>query len=465
MNLKSEFIQKLPLASCLSIAALAAVALSTTQPVQAQSCVLPQTTVPGQTLDPNCTQYFGSGATFPAKGYRGFFDYYGIAIPLFADNGTQRPTGVQPSTPVGSPRNSTVQYNYCLTGSGSGRDTYLGLAPIPATCLYQPAVGLPASFAVPAAGALFNGTDVPLSASEISTYATNTTFPLNSPLPTATLLSTRGNPIQVPTYFGAIVVAVNPANSTTTSLTTAQLCKIFDGTLTTLNGIPLTVYVLDNSSTTRHFTTYLAAACPAVSPDGTYYLTAGVNTFPTTAGSPSTAFQRRISNDAVANAIATAGSGGIGYIENASSSVYMLTTNSGAPSPVALALENPLAPGSAVPPTVRNIQASLTGTTLIPNPTYTCVLNVGGVPVIPTVSTAYPIISPTYVLTYSRYPLATQVSAVGNLFRALLANRSSSTDAIAQSYGYSVLFSGPNGINSTALRAQARSCILTATSP
>jgi phosphate transport system substrate-binding protein len=465
MNLKSEFVQKLSLASCLSVAALAAVALSTTQPVQAQTaqvtpCVLPQTTVPGQTLDPLCTQYFGSGATFPAKVNRGFFDFYGTAIPFFVDtNGTQLPTGIQASSTVGSPRNNTVQYNYCLTGSGAGRNVYLGTSSVATTCLFTSAAGVVSQFAVPPQGALFNGTDVPLTATEINNYSINVS-------------ATRGNPIQVPTYFGAVVAARSPGTvSTATSLTTAQLCGIFNNTVTSVGGVPITVYIRsDSSGTTNIFTTYLAAACPAVSPGGTYYLTAGVNTFPTTAGSPSTAFQRRIGNDGVADGIATAGPGGIGYIENAFSSTYTATTNSGAASPLALDLENPLAPGSAVQPTVTNIQASLTGTTLTQNPTYTCVLTVSGVPVLPTVATAYPIVGATYVLTYSRYPLPNQVTAVGNLFRALLSNRSTTripvaSDSVAQGFGYSVLYSGLGGSNSTALRTQARNCVLTATSP
>jgi ABC-type phosphate transport system substrate-binding protein len=262
-------------------------------------------------------------------------------------------------------------------------------------------------------------------------------------------------------------------------LTTTQLCGIFDGSITSINGTPITVVVRsDNSVTTTAFTTYLASTCPSVS-GGSYYLTAGTNTFPTVA--QTSTFNRQNSDDGVAGRVA-AGVNHVGYAGASFSQPYALTaldpvTGTTNPSPLLVSLQNPSANVQTfVFPTPTTVQRRLSAISLVPNATYPCVLTVAGIPVIPAAGTssatnnAFPIISPTYTLAYTRYPSTAEANAVKNVYNFILSNRPvfpAANDQIAQGLGFSVLNNGTFNPNTgtNLLRGSARACLATITSP
>jgi ABC-type phosphate transport system substrate-binding protein len=242
-------------------------------------------------------QFHGLGATFPQIVYRNLFDYYGVTIPQIVSQPGFR-LGLQPINPAGSPRLINAQYNYVGTGSDTGRDVFLGTSLIPAAATYTPtntnvippltvcapavigstvigSDGVSIQVPLPCQGApisyapgsvSFAGTDLPLTPAEIATYTENQ-FP------------TRGNPIQVPTVFGGIAVAYNQTGGPTGNfnLSTADLCKIFNGTFNSYSQLTapsttggatgsIKVVIPDSSETTSGitygFTSFLAKACP-----------------------------------------------------------------------------------------------------------------------------------------------------------------------------------------------------------
>jgi phosphate transport system substrate-binding protein len=464
------------LTAAFSLSAVMAAMVAVAPSAQAQ--IVPCLPTAAGTPSATCQQFFGAGATFPLLLNR-FADYYGIAIAtspaiLFAQPGA---TGVQPTNPAGSPINRNQQVNYCGTGSGNGRAIFTGVPATSATsasCSYSTSniidpsgasVGTAfAPFPTNTAGVtpLFAGTDTPLSATDVTNY-------------TNVKLAGRGNPIQVPTVFGALDVANNAALGSL-NITTAQLCGIFDGSVTSINGTPINVYIRsDNSGTTTGLTTYLASACPSVS-GGSYYLTAGTNTFPTV--TQTSAFARVNGDDGVAGRIASDTSG-ISYIGASFGQPYALTaldpvTGTTNPAPLLANLENPSASVQTfVFPTPTTVQRRLTGISLTQNSTYPCVLTVVGLPVVPAAGNnqAFPIVSPTYTLAYTRYPTAAEATAVRNLYNFVLGNRPAvfpaANDQIAQGRGFSLLNNGtfnPNTVTNQ-LRGSARVCLATITSP
>jgi ABC-type phosphate transport system substrate-binding protein len=264
------------------------------------------------------------------------------------------------------------------------------------------------------------GTEVPLTAAELSTY-------------TANQLPTRGNPIQVPIAYGAIAVAYNQTGGPTGSINiaTRDLCRIFDGTITNYNQLttpsttgfsgPITVEIRsDSSGTTNGFTSFLAVACPGAI-GGAYFLSAGVNTFPT--GTPAltapgyTNFVRSSGNDGVTNAIGST-SGGLGYVTASVTSLVSLNTpNNLNPAPTAARLQVGGNTATFVLPNSAGVRAAnTTALTLVPDATYpTTVFTIGGLvnsrtnaggPIVPTAANAYPITVPTYFLAYTRYSTA-----------------------------------------------------------
>lgn len=462
----------------LSVAALSASGLlAVSQPSQAQSlsCVSADSRANasgGFTIPGNCTQYFGNGATFPGLFYRRFADYFGIAIP--ANTGGQTgAVGTQPTTPTGSPRANTVQYNYCLTGSGNGRAVFVGTASASATCSYTasfsggivtPGNGTAAPAVFPTTSTanppLFAGSDVPLSSSGLSSYAANRQ-------------GSRGLPIQVPTVFGAVALAYNNNLTSTLSLSTSDLCGIFDGSLTDWSQIqgtgglsgPINVIIRsDSSGTTNIFTSYLAAACGSG-----YYLSGGVNTFPT--GLPQTArFVRVAGNDGIVNTVAST-SFAVGYAEASFTAPFSTNTPSGQPAPRSALVQNPASGGGFVAPVVSTIRSSLGSVALqATNSSYPCVLQVNpsSLPVLPTNPAAYPIVGATYALLYSRYPSADQADAARGLFLNILGNapfgRLGANDQVAQGLGFVVLTTGSTIQQRNDLRAQARACVSAITS-
>jgi phosphate transport system substrate-binding protein len=469
---------RFPLTAAFSLSAVVAAMVAVAPSAQAQACVA----VPGGTPSATCQQYFGAGATFPLLLNRQFFDYYGIAIPTGSAilPGQPGALGVQPTNPPGlTPRNTNQQFNYCGTGSGNGRAIFTGVPATSATsasCSYTDIAGvLPFPTNTVGVTPLFAGTDTPLATADITNY-------------TNTKLAGRGNPIQIPTVFGAIDLISNrnsfgSAGTTSLNITTAQLCGIFDGSVTTINGAPISVFIRsDSSGTTSALTAYLAAACPSVS-GGSYYLTAGTNTFPTVA--QTSTFTRANGNDGVAGRVSGVANG-VGYAEASFGSPYASTaldpvTNTTNPSPLLANLENPAA--TVVPtfvfPTSATVNRRLTGISLTANATYPCVLTVAGVPVVPAPlpvppasnNQAFPIISTTYTVAYTRYPSTVEAAAVRNVYNFILGNRSvpfpGANDQIAQGLGFSILnngaFNPPTVTNQ--LRGSARACLTGITSP
>jgi phosphate transport system substrate-binding protein len=264
------------------------------------------------------------------------------------------------------------------------------------------------------------GTEVPLTAADLSTYTANQ-FP------------TRGNPIQIPIAYGAIAVAYNQTGGPTGSINiaTRDLCRIFDGTITNYNQLtapsttgisgPITVEIRsDNSGTTNGFTSFLAVACPSAI-GGAYFLSAGVNAFPTgtpaLTGSGYTNFVRSSGNDGVTNAIGST-PGGLGYVTAAFTSLVSLNTpNNLNPAPTAARLQVGGNTATFVLPNSTAVRATATtGLTLVPDTTYpTTVFTVGGLvnsptnaggSIIPTALNSYPITIPTYFLAYQKYSTA-----------------------------------------------------------
>jgi phosphate transport system substrate-binding protein len=462
---------RLPLTAAFSLSAVMAAMVATVPSAQALPCVPSTNGTPSN----NCQQYFSAGATFPLLLNRQFFDYYAIAIqPGPAINpGQPGATGSQPLNPAGSPINKNQQFNYCGTSSRNGREIFIGVpaSATSASCSYTSTTDiLPFPTNTPGVAPLFAGTDTPLSATDIQDYLSNN--------------PTRGNPIQVPTVFGAIDFINNPALGNL-SITTAQLCGIFDGSITSINSIPITVVVSDGSDTTTAFTTYLAAVCPTLpayqGSNPSYYLTAGTDTFPPPPFDRPD-FNRQNGNDGVAGRVAAV-TNGVGYATASFGAPYAATAlDSGTtyPAPLLANLENPAATVQTfVFPTSVTVNRRLTGISLTANATYPCVLTVAGLPVVPAPlpvppasnNQAFPIISTTYTLAYTRYLTAAEATAVRNVYNFVLGNRPPSTpagnDQIAQSLGFVVLNNGrfnPN-IVTNQLRGSARACLATITSP
>jgi phosphate transport system substrate-binding protein len=473
------------LTAAFSVSAVVAAMVAAAPSAQAQACVPSANGTPSAT----CQQYFSAGATFPLLLNRQFFDYFGIAIqPGPAINpGQPGATGSQPSNPAGSPRlpnGPSQQFNYCGTGSGNGRAVFTGVPATSftsATCFYTDTTGiLPFPTNIAGVSPSFAGSDTPLTATEETAYV-NTQ--LNGPSAPTAPGRGRGNAIQVPTVFGAIDVINNPALGNL-NLTTAQLCGIFDGSITSINGTPITVVIRsDSSGTTTAFTTYLASACPSVS-GGSYYLTAGTNTFP--AVSQTTTFNRQNGNDGVAGRVAAVANH-VGYAEASFGFPFTLTaldpvTNTTNPAPNLANLENPSATVQTfVAPNPTTINRRLAGISLsIPFPAHPCVLQVAGLPVVPaapalgaplSANQAFPIVSTTYTLAYTRYSTTEQATAVRNVYNFILGSRTvpfpAANDQIAQGLGFSVLNNGTLNppVVTNQLRASARACIAGITFP
>jgi phosphate transport system substrate-binding protein len=462
----------------------------------------------GFVVNSTCQQYFGAGATFPSLVYRNFHDWQGITIPgngpgqcqATGQDGCQS-GGLQVTSPSNSPQFSgrSIQFNYCLTGSGTGRGLFTGLlAGAPTTCHFNSAVTVPSQIDTPnnpnggsvisrmpivlsgngnfSAGEepAYAGTDVPLSQAEINTYQTNK-------------LANRGNPIQLPLVIAPVAVSINVTSpGSGLRLSTADLCRVFNGTLTDYNQLqapsttgrsgPITVVVRsDNSGTTNIFTSYLATACnqPGILSvaGGGYYITAGLNAFPG-AGSPSANFQRRAGNNGVADAV-TATVGAIGY--NEVSFVAPFALGGG---PLVAQVPNPAVGDGGTgafssPTNVNNTINATAGLTIENYATnaagvlYPCVYRVAGLlpspttgTLLPAASSGYPIIGASSVLHYTNYD-ATARTALTALFGRFLGTLGANfpNDAIAQANGSVLLRSGVNSPATNALRTAATACV------
>jgi hypothetical protein len=215
------------------------------------------------TISTSAVQYFSVGTSLSALAFRNLLDFYGVAIPKTSQYLGQ--LGAQGFQPVNSPRVNFSQFNYCNTSFGTG--VFVGTS-APPFCSYVSATsGTPTIIPAP------NQAPTPLPNPLSGSYAF-TDFVQAGPVPTplfviqkggtniapgdnnasdsrspltpigisnpaiasyiANKLPTRGNPIQVPVSFGALVPIVNPGinGGASPKLTTFDLCKIYDGEYT-----------------------------------------------------------------------------------------------------------------------------------------------------------------------------------------------------------------------------------------
>jgi kumamolisin len=453
------------------------------------------------TISTSAIQYFANGATFSAIGLRNLLDFYGVAIPKSAINiGQIAATGFQP---FNSPRQNALQFNYCSLESSNSTAIFIGTTASATGCSFISSttgsaviLGAPNQAPTPLPSpptgsyAFTAFPNFPTGSSADTTVATTAPlFAFSNTVASASALSasdlavyttnkkpTRGNPVQVPVFFGAIVPALNASvnSGISPNLTTVELCKAFDRQITNYNQItstaslnrPIQIAVRsDGNGTTSAFTAYLASACSSagvVTPGYPgYYITAAVNVFPL-GTAPSAAFIRRSGDDGVGDYIATT-SGGFGYIEAAFS--QPIATNApitpNTPAPIQAALQNPIS-NSFLTATLSNVRNALANIGLSADPTYPCVLRATGLPVVPTVGTAYPIITQAYALTFTNYPTQGEVNAVKGLFSFILGNRTTpiqANDQIAQAAGLILLGQGTATSTINPLRSQARACI------
>jgi ABC-type phosphate transport system substrate-binding protein len=486
---------------------------------------------------PSASQYFANGATLPATVLRKLLDFYGVAIPNTAPNILQ--IGSQGFQPFNSPRNNFSQYNYCGTGSGNGRATFTGTAVASVSCSYITGVG---SLVTPAAGTPLPGTRGASPGAPVGNvgpatppvgsnfaYAAYPTFPFGAPASgsqataaplftfadatastsaltstdlanyTTNKLPTRGNPVQVPVFFGAIspilqAPSTNAPLAASPRVSSSDLCKIFDGQITNFNqltapssttfsGLINLVVRQDSSSTTTAFKSYLAAVCnsvnatanlPVVTPGfTTYYITAGTTAFPTVTTAPSSTFVRRNGKDGVGDYVATT-TGGFGYVESAFAQPVALNAPSTttAPAPIQVQLQIPVTvtptnpTGNFTRALLSTVRNAVNNVTLVANSTYTCVLTVSGLPVVGTMPNAYPIVTQTYALAYSRYPSLAERDAVRNLFAFILGSITTPTqanDQIAGQAGFPILTTGATNmpiVVQSLPRTRARGCIV-----
>ena len=151
-----------------------------------------------------------------------------------------------------------IQSTYCLTGSGAGKAVFAGVM---GANVQNPCANVPAGFGAATAGRpdltqpSFAAAGTPISSADYANYVSN---------------HLSGKPVQFPSIAGSIAIAFNKADATTSlNLTAAQVCAIFNGTVTRWSDLgffsadPITVvYRKDNSGTTFALANFLAATCP-----------------------------------------------------------------------------------------------------------------------------------------------------------------------------------------------------------
>ncbi|WP_177229352.1 substrate-binding domain-containing protein [Dyella sp. OK004] len=192
----------------------------------------------------------GGGATLPAVGYVGT-----VTHRLNASPDANSLLGAYKSV-TGTPA------SYCQTGSGAGKNVLAGVTSVQGQCADSPS---PTDFG--AANALVNrttltqpnfaGSDSPLSTTDYTNYTGH-----------------RGTsrPLQFPAVAGGIAIVYRNDNlSTQLSLTSAQVCSIFNGTTTKWSQLGVAapvagdtikvVYRADGSGTSFGFSNFLSANC------------------------------------------------------------------------------------------------------------------------------------------------------------------------------------------------------------
>ena len=215
------------------------------------------------------TDLFGGGATLPAVGY--------VGANVNPDGNHDRLTTaalVQSDSLFGAKIGTGNTVQYCQTGSGAGKKTLEADASMPANGVCGNFAGTVATtgFAAPSTAATqpnFAASDAPLAGSEYSEYVTNR----------------PGNiePVQFPAVVGSIAIVWHNSHiptGTTLALTDAQVCGVFEGTITDwhqlfdftgISGVPSSlpinvVFRSDGSGTSFSLTNHLVAACGLTAP-------------------------------------------------------------------------------------------------------------------------------------------------------------------------------------------------------
>ncbi|SEN07299.1 PBP superfamily domain-containing protein [Luteibacter sp. UNCMF331Sha3.1] len=214
------------------------------------------------------TDTFGGGATLPAGGYVGFNFLTGS---LKQSANTASPTsGVAPvlgTSLFGAwATASGNKVSYCQTGSGNGKkifDNWDGAASVSAIGACGGGLtgfGAPSSILV---NPHFAGSDAPMSATEYGSFTSGGK------------VAQYGEPVQFPAVAGSIAVIYHKSGlSTQLNLTSAQVCGVFNGTITqwsTLTGNASDTSAIkvafrsDGSGTSFSLANHMNAACAGTS--------------------------------------------------------------------------------------------------------------------------------------------------------------------------------------------------------
>lgn len=211
---------------------------------------------------------YGGGATFPAVAYVG--DSY-------SQTGQRRTSPPDAGSVFDQYVSTTtgVNVSYCQTGSGAGKRGMTGQTPLitaDGTCPSFGSITPVSGFGAPSSptGVMdddpnFGGTDSPLTQTEFDAAKTNKGGQHNGGLPHTQIT-------QFPTIAGAVGISFNHPDASSLDLSTAQLCGVFAGTITTWSALGvtptggnptgITVRVRsDGSGTTFSLSNHLVAAC------------------------------------------------------------------------------------------------------------------------------------------------------------------------------------------------------------
>jgi len=208
------------------------------------------------------TAFYAGGATLPALGYNGVNPPVGSNGPVTPAAGSAYYYFLSEIATAGD------SIHYCLTGSGEGKKVFEGVSGFTANLSCNPTSGNQ-GFSAPATRPSWATSDSPLSQSDYSSF---------------TYGATNTEPTQLPTVVGSIALLYNNKYITSPSqinITTATLCKLADGQITTWQSLatqsgttikfsasipanyPLYFgYRTDGSGTTFNFSNFLSANCP-----------------------------------------------------------------------------------------------------------------------------------------------------------------------------------------------------------
>ncbi|MBD2436124.1 substrate-binding domain-containing protein [Nostoc sp. FACHB-110] len=422
------------LTSSISVVAIAAgltLAQATTQKSLAQV-----TSINGAGSSFAAPLYVGVPAGLPAFAPKGsWFNTYGVG----------NPSSLNPPGPI----NSTVTFRYAAVGSGRGVTAFLTQTPPPGTTTIPAPVS-------------FGATDDPLIGTEVVTGGPN------------------GGPfIQVPVAGGAITLAYNSTGLTVPAagirLSQSTYCAILNGNITNWNdsrirndngGVviaanqPLNVVRREDSSgSTFALSNHLNTICqsPTVPAASVWTRGVGPNSAPLPACPPTpantvcwpTRFLKASGGGAVADLI-NATPGTIGYVDSAT----RLSKNL----PAAV-LRN--RSGQYVSPSPASITAAFTGVVDTDSSDRRIKIEVTN----PTATTAYPIVTATYLLFYDRYANVSVANGIKGFIRWAVGvppvPATPSPNTIATARGYAPL---PDSIKTRVVDVVGR-CVDTVVDP